>query len=472
MVKVLYSSLVNTLSGKLHDGVFAKTKGISYLRRHNSSPRKTKSSSQFKIRGSISTLSGLWYSLSSLLKSLWNSYAAATNSGSSGFNQFIRLNNRLYYLFDKSKYISGPPPSPYTPVFPKSVSCICFSAGNFEINWQYPADPDTFIFCNYRPVLPLHKEVSPTWKFGFSSDSSFLYKQLSTGYEESRPVEFRLRSFDLFGRVSPWTHVFSATRFDPGFNWTDLGQQFSQSRIFSFSYLGNGIVLAGTSDNGKILRSVDYGLNWSDLGPQFSQSYIFSLSYLGNGIVLAGTATNGKILRSVDYGLNWSDLGQQFSQSIIYSLSYLGNVIVLAGTGENGKILRSVDYGLNWSDLGQQFSQSRIYSFSYLGNGIVLAGTSENGKILRSVNYGLNWSDLGPQFSQSYILSFSYLGNGIVLAGTADNGKILRSVDYGLNWNDLGQQFSQSQILSLSYLDNGIVLAGTGINGKILRSVC
>jgi len=128
------------------------------------------------------------------------------------------------------------------------------------------------------------------------------------------------------------------------------------------------------------------GLTWSDLGQKFSQTYIYSLSYLGNGICLAGTGLNGKILRSTDYGLTWSDLGQKFSETYILSLSYLGNGICLAGTGPNGKILRSTDYGLTWSDLGQKFSQAQIRSLSYLGNGICLAGTGLNGKILRSTD--------------------------------------------------------------------------------------
>jgi len=84
------------------------------------------------------------------------------------------------------------------------------------------------------------------------------------------------------------------------------------------------------------------GLTWSDLGQMFSQSYILSLAYLGNGICLAGTYPDGKILRSTNYGANWSDLGQMFSQAYIRSVAYLGNGICLAGTDAGGKILRSV----------------------------------------------------------------------------------------------------------------------------------
>ena len=68
------------------------------------------------------------------------------------------------------------------------------------------------------------------------------------------------------------------------------------------------------------------GLEWSDLGQQYGQTYILSLAYLGNGIALAGTYPNGKILRSTDYGATWSDLGQQYGQTYILSLAYLGTV--------------------------------------------------------------------------------------------------------------------------------------------------
>src|SRR4030042_1801048 len=87
--------------------------------------------------------------------------------------------------------------------------------------------------------------------------------------------------------------------------FADLGQQYSQTFIRSLSYLGDGIVLAGTNPAGQILRAVDYGATWADLGQQYSQTEIASLSYLGDGIVLAGTSSTGKILRTVDYGATW-----------------------------------------------------------------------------------------------------------------------------------------------------------------------
>jgi len=260
---------------------------------------------------------------------------------------------------------------------------------------------------------------------------------------------------------------------------TDQSVKSAASPSFVFPTANNEVIatrkLCSIEDSvqqGFLLGIQDsIGLTWTDLGQQYSQTEIDGICYLGNGIVVAGTGPNGKILRSTDYGLTWTDLGQQYSQTYIDSLCYLGNGIILAGTAEDGKILRSTDYGLTWTDLGQQYSQEHLYRFCYLGNGIALAGTSPNGKILRSTNYGLTWTDLGQQYSQTYVVSLCYLGNGIVLAGTCLSGKILRSTDYGLTWTDLGQQYSQTWLYSLHYLGNGIVLAGTVPGGKILRSV-
>jgi hypothetical protein len=212
--------------------------------------------------------------------------------------------------------------------------------------------------------------------------------------------------------------VFRTT--NSGSGYTDIWYgQLTGSTILPVSIQPSSLVsdfnvcLAGTGGSGKILRSTDSGSTWTDLGQQYSQTQIYSLVSLGDGVVLAGTGAGGKILRSTNYGASgsWTDLGQQFSQQYIYSLASLGGGVVLAGTGNNGKILRSTDSGSTWSDLETQFTQTQIYSFTSLGGGIVLAGTSAGGKILRSTDFGATWSDLGQQGGQAGILSLEFFTN-------------------------------------------------------------
>lgn len=150
-----------------------------------------------------------------------------------------------------------------------------------------------------------------------------------------------------------------------GLRWTDLGTLIDDTAIVCLAYLGNGICLAGTSNNGKIGRSTDYGLTWTDLGTIIAgETTIFSLAYLGNGICLAGTYLGGKIARSIDYGETWTPVkgygGEHITPPVgtiiagegyILSLAYLGNGICLAGTRPNAKIARSTDFGENWVEL-------------------------------------------------------------------------------------------------------------------------
>ena len=128
-----------------------------------------------------------------------------------------------------------------------------------------------------------------------------------------------------------------------------------------------------------------FGLLWTDLGQQGAETYVYSLTYLGNGVAVAGTGLTGKIFRSIDNGLTWADLGQQGAETQVFSLAYLGNGVAVAGTFPNGKIFRSTDYGLTWADLGQQGAETQVYSLAYLGNGVAVAGTYPNGKIFRTV---------------------------------------------------------------------------------------
>jgi len=267
-------------------------------------------------------------------------------------------------------------------------------------------------------------------------------------------------------------HGFSVVAGAPvGLVWSDLGQQFVQTYIYSFASVGCGVVLAGTYPHGLILRSVDSGVSWVSLGQVVSDSSVFCLVSVGGGVVLAGTANHAKIFKSIDSGLTWVNLGQQFGEYSISALASVGGGVVLAGTSTHGYILRSVDSGSTWVNFGQQFGESDIRCFASVGGGVVLAGTYSHGLILRSVDSGLTWVNLGQQFGQIAIQSIVSVGGGVVLAGTYPHGLILRSVDSGLTWVNLGQQFSESIIYSLASVGGGVVLAGTYPHGLILRSV-
>lgn len=184
-----------------------------------------------------------------------------------------------------------------------------------------------------------------------------------------------------------WGYTYLST--DYGLNWAFLTperQPFGGSGSTgprTFCNLGNGIVLAGAND-AKIWKSVNNGVDWTakatlDAG---TVPAVFKLIYLGNGIVIAGTQNFGRIFRSTDYGENWTNLGQQYGENTISALCYVGNGVVLAG-GSNSKLLKSTDYGATWVDMGALFYSHMIHDLCYLGKGVLLAGTG-GGNIIRS----------------------------------------------------------------------------------------
>jgi len=263
---------------------------------------------------------------------------------------------------------------------------------------------------------------------------------------------------------------------DIGVNWTQIEMGAALEAISSLVYCGNGIVLAGSGNDGgdgDIYRSTDFGLTWTKIEMGFLEA-ISSLVYCGNGIVLAGSAYatgRGDVYRSTDFGLTWTKIEMGASLESISSLVYCGNGIVLAGSGFNagdGDIYRSTDFGLTWTQIEMGASLEYILSSVYCGNGIVLAGSGQNagdGDIYRSTDFGLTWTQIEMGAALEYIFSLIYCGNGIVLAGsgnTTGDGDIYRSTDFGLTWTKIEMGASLESIFSLVYCGNGIVLAGSG----------
>jgi len=441
------------------------------MKRHRPHQHRIRSEAFQNSRGILNDLSGLWYSLPETNKKLWESYASMLKKPMTGLNAFNSLNIPLTRYLGNDYQIMSPPSTPSTPSFPQ-LSFVCARSGNsFRISWLLPFLASSFIICQYSCMPGLNDSSTKNWQHGFFVESSTYFFDISIPFPSDSVVNFRIRSMDLFGRLSPWTHFSNYCENLTALSFLrDMGSFPGEDHTYSLACLGNGICLAGTYPNGKIFRSTNYGGSWSDLGQQGSLDWVYPMIYLENGICLAAGDYPVTMYRSVDYGETWSLLEQSFGNTNMWSAVYLENGICLAGLSETGEIFRSTDYGENWSNLGQQGGESSIRSLAYLSDGICLAGTDSHGKILRSTDYGENWSDLGQQFAQTGIRSLICLGHGICLAGTNPGGKILRSDDYGLTWSDLDRQFDETNIRSLVNALDGIAFAGTGPNGFILKS--
>ncbi|MEA3479077.1 MAG: hypothetical protein U9R60_12905 [Bacteroidota bacterium] len=280
------------------------------------------------------------------------------------------------------------------------------------------------------------------------------------------------------------------------------------------------VILAGTYNNCKFLRSIDEGQTWTDIGAQYppsdvlytgtwTNSYVMGETIQGGtsgamGVVLSGTVDTrlaytpagppekvfqvGEVVIGLSSGAYSTITGKgSLSECGISEIASMGDTgIAIAGVFSyieiKGNVLRTTDKGLTWTDLGVLFGAHDIYAVEYLENGICLAGSQPLSHVFKSTDFGLTWYDKGNlETPNSTITGFAYVGNGICLASTywynegtsAHQGSIWRSIDYGNNWTKvLASNPAENWYLeTVHYLENGICLAGGGFWGNIWRSI-
>jgi photosystem II stability/assembly factor-like uncharacterized protein len=232
---------------------------------------------------------------------------------------------------------------------------------------------------------------------------------------------------------------------DYGITWIETFNPIEMlKKPYSIAKVSNDIIFAAGEFNGpiaKIAKSINGGVTWTINKELTGEEACLSLIYLKDGILLAGTSPNGKIYRTDDMGTNWieidlqstDNLGPSFSETHINSLIYLGLEKILAGTSPNGKILQSLDLGITWEEVTTGITQTTISTFTYAGDGKIYAGSWDNGYLLYSEDYGITWKSSGQLCDQNRIYALKYLENNIVIVGTGDSntgepghGKILK----------------------------------------------
>ena len=257
----------------------------------------------------------------------------------------------------------------------------------------------------------------------------------------------------------------------------------------NFSEKRTQFLLAGTSPDGLILRSLNRGKTWSNLG-SLGKGNPTSFCKLSNGDVLYGTDagwvvnyTVGISVQASYYGITTintygtdiaiNDLNGDFSycldaQTMIFTFnkhfSYPSNTFLEdVGTWftSNGIYLWGMD---------EMLVQSGDFTCAIdVGNGFVYAGTS-NGHIWRNttINDFATWTDLGDKTGDGYtIYSIALCANGRIL---------YHPQSYSIYYTD--DEFSTVQsssggidpvsthINAIKYTENNIVI-GAGDNGEL-----
>jgi len=256
--------------------------------------------------------------------------------------------------------------------------------------------------------------------------------------------------------------------------WTDLSVISAGTGRFTDSvYVGFGIVLF-VDNAGHVYRSIDFGVNWTDQGAVAGANGIESISNLGNGRIIFCT-TNGHIFRSLTFGSTWVDIGDiTGTANHLRTTAYLENGIAIAGA-DNQHIYRSTNLAVSWSDLGVITTEAIGFANFYIGNGIAIITSrtfAVNARIWRSIDFGLTWTNVFTFVGTNIFNDGLYLGDGISIIGDSRSpGHIFRSIDFGLAWTDLGVVAISGGINRIAYLSNGVTIAGDSGNNIIMNNI-
>lgn len=204
-----FSALVNRIKGRVSNGVISNWKGLGIIKKHNSGVHQDRSCKQQEVRGNLSDMAGEYYSLSDVQKELWKSYASMLAKPMTALNAYVAANCRLQKYFPDIARMTGPPATPDTPKFFKSLSINTLTLGDFCVHFTKPTNSTLFAIVDYWAMPGRDSVTNPSWTFGGSAACSAGKVVLALAYPTGTIVKFRCRTMDAKARVSPWSQVIS-----------------------------------------------------------------------------------------------------------------------------------------------------------------------------------------------------------------------------------------------------------------------
>ena len=136
-MKIGFSPLVSSASGRAADMVAASWKGRAYIRKWVR-PANPQSAAQTLVRDSMADMPALYRSLDSTTKGLLNRWGAAYRM--SGWNVFVRSNRALYQADPTTMILM--PPNPVVDKLEFNVATGDGASGTMSITWTDPTLTD------------------------------------------------------------------------------------------------------------------------------------------------------------------------------------------------------------------------------------------------------------------------------------------------------------------------------------------
>lgn len=223
MAKIYVSALLNRISGRLGDAVYATTKGVAYVRAMSTTFVDPASAQQKKVRKNFGDLSTAYVNLSDAEKDLWREWANLKGRKGGPRASFVSVNGNLLNASHSDLVaINSPARTPGTPKFPKHFCVTVLSATQVCLQWSEPVDQNTYVtghfkldrwFCGNHPCW----ELCPTTGYSWCPRSVKTVRgdaaaiQHVHGWPASTKLYYWLNSIDKCGRKSPVTHAIKVT---------------------------------------------------------------------------------------------------------------------------------------------------------------------------------------------------------------------------------------------------------------------
>ncbi|MCK4624312.1 MAG: hypothetical protein KAV00_03305 [Phycisphaerae bacterium] len=206
MPKVIFTGLVEKISGKMSGSTLKGVKSGSLLRRRQTT-RQPRSAKQQETRGLYNAYAGKWYALSDTQKATWNKYASLLPGAMSGFNAYLQLNIHIRKANHAGlTEISTPPPVPSTPEALSGLDAVPAS-GQVTVTWSAPSDAATWVQVYFAPEVGFSFKDKEKWSMVETVRADVGQVIHTHDYPTTTPMLYRARSIDAFGRISPYSHT-------------------------------------------------------------------------------------------------------------------------------------------------------------------------------------------------------------------------------------------------------------------------
>lgn len=218
-------------------------------------------------------------------------------------------------------------------------------------------------------------------------------------------------------------------------------------------------------NNNPVRYSLAY---WSTVSVSGTIYDLMSIMSLGSGVLVAGSTNTGKILRSTDNGLTWSivqSCSNPIAQVRVYTM--VGSTTTLFATQSNSATAyKSTDSGATWSTFTLPYSNPR--SFLALDASTYLVGSGSD-YVKKTTDGGANWTT--PTGAPSVCYAIDII-DGVVFAAPADN-TIYKSTDNGTSFSAISGSYLSYQIQDFAKIGSTIFAFGSNYNSKhnIIKSI-